>query len=332
MKGGFLSLVRFLEVRIAIFATFCISNLICVYNKLKVCSKMSKASKSVSNANKVDLAKAQQKLYTVKLMRANLVSKIMRKGDPSALGFSEKVNPATKAEHEDMSLTARAKRVSTWLKLHDREYWNEHFGEKSLTRIPAVKKGGASGSGSTRNPAMRSSGKEVVAVKEPCSVNYWVSSPSDSKKEFFVPDPAKAEASASKVCSIAKVDFANCVGPLRAGDQLLSLMVEVDILGGSVADKGRVSALPDTDDIDVGRFLGGKIGCTNLVAGVNRISIFPKKGKNVITINDLLEKDVICVYRIDETCKVFIRKWANYRSVVPDAAPASVGTSASLFI
>nr|WON42278.1 coat protein [Actinidia yellowing virus 3] len=280
---------------------------------------------NVGNVKAV-LAQQQQVLYNKKLKRAHLVSNRLKKVDNAFVPFNERVNPVTGEVHVDMSLSARAKRVSSWLKLHDREFWDTAFGEKVAPSAPGrASAKAASSSGSV--PGERSS----PLPAQPKSITYWVNSPSESKTEIFLQE-AKASTASAKQMSIAEIDFVGKVNPLSKGDQLLSIMLEVDIIGGTTADKGRVSTLPTGVEHDVGKFLGSKTGCANLVSGVNFISFRPSSDDDIKDVSDLLKGEVVCIYRIDEGSKIFIRKWANYRAVVPEARPASVGVHSTLFV
>lgn len=257
-----------------------------------------------------ELVKAQLESYSKKLRRAGKVSAQKQKLDPSFAAFSEKVNPLTGQPHADMSMSAKVRRINNWLKVNDRDHWNTNFRVVN----DATAKPSSSG---TKVPKKKSGGTTTVKDTSSKEVSYWVCVPEQSKIEIFKEEHAR------ETPPIVEVDF-SALKPSKEGDKLLSIMLEIDFIGGNLSDKGRATLLRKGVPLEVGNFLGGTFTSTNLVAGVNKVTIRAKDG-SITTIDDLLKDLMVCIYRVDDTSNVFIRKWANYVQKVPNSLPVPEG-------
>nr|QYA72523.1 coat protein [Raspberry bushy dwarf virus] len=265
------------------------------------------------------IVKAQYELYNRKLNRAIKVSGNQKKLDASFVGFSEGSNPATGKPHADMSMSAKVSRVNTWLKNFDREYWDTQFASKPVPR-PAkqVLKGSSSKS------QQRDEGEVVFTRKDSQksvrTVSYWVCTPEKSMKPLKYKEDE----------NVVEVTF-NDLTAQKAGDKLVSILLEINVVGGAVDDKGRVAVLEKDAAVTVDYLLGSPYEAINLVSGLNKIN-FRSMTDVVDSIPSLLNERKVCVFQNDDSSSFYIRKWANFLQEVSAVLPVGTGKSSTIVL
>nr|QWY93815.1 coat protein [Green Sichuan pepper idaeovirus]QWY93817.1 coat protein [Green Sichuan pepper idaeovirus] len=261
--------------------------------------------------------KAQFELYSRKLNRALKVSAVQKKRDAAFVEFSEGFNPDTGKPHADMSMPAKVKRVNTWLKNFDREYWDNQFAQKPLPRCEK-------GSSSQTSHKSVNDGDVVFTRKDNKksirTVSYWVCSPENAMKPVFSREDE----------DIVEIGLTDLVVQ-RQGDKLVSILLEINVVGGACDDKGRVAVLEKDATVKVDYLLGSPYDTISLVSGVNKINL-RSISDTVDSISELLQERKICVYRSDDTSSFYIRKWANFLQEVSAVLPISQGRTSTIVL
>nr|QTW98880.1 coat protein [Black mulberry idaeovirus] len=262
------------------------------------------------------LVKAQSELYTRKLNRALKVSANLKKLDASFKAFSEALNPDTGEPHADNSMPAKVKRVNTWLKNFDREYWNNQF-SNHIPRPKQFERGSPSG---RKIPAEEAVFTRKDVQKSIKTISYWVCSPENSTKKILTKDEDE----------IVEIQFSELV-PQRSADTVVSILLEINVVGGAIADKGRVAILEKSAEVKVDYLLGSPYETINLVSGVNKVNLRSMKDTEV-SISTLLNERKVCIFRSDESSSFYIRKWANFLQEIPSVLPICNGKTSTIVL
>nr|AAY98796.1 capsid protein [Citrus idaeovirus] len=269
------------------------------------------------------VVKAQYELYERKLARALKVSENLKKRDASFQGFSEKIKPETGKPFDDMSMSAKVKRVNTWLKNFDRSYWDTQFSQKPVPRPAKEKKISPSRAPWFDAAGASSSGDAVFARKDVQksvkSVSYWVCYPERSTKRILEHD-----------ADIVEIQFSETT-PQNSADKVVSLLLEIHVVGGCFPDKGRVAVLEKGAEVTIDYLLGSPFETINLVSGVNKVTL-RSMTDTADSISSLLNERKVCILRSDTDSSFYIRKWANFLQEVPSVLPISSGKISTIVL